>query len=150
MRRVCECRIQSTRVEPSTVGERKVVDSKVREGGPCRNKRSRNCFSHTQLGVWVIVCKGPSHNVGCKITVSLLLFAIAWPNPHPSLKLGIVLVIPSWGHLSVSFIVSPCSPGGFIEVVSCSVFTFVLSWHASKGTFSLLYLSIVTFCCNKG
>ena len=90
MRRVVKCRIQYTRVEPSTVGERKVVDSEAREGGPCRNKRSRNCFSHTQLGVWVMVC-----SVGCKITVSLLLFAIAWPNPHPSLKLGIVLVIPS-------------------------------------------------------
>ena len=95
MRRVGKCRIQYTGVEPSTVGERKVVDSEVREGGPCRNERSRNCFSHTQLGVWVIVCRGDSRNVGCKIAVSLLLFAIAWPNPHRSLKLGIVLVIPS-------------------------------------------------------
>ena len=95
MRRVGKCRIQYTGVELSTVGERKVVDSEVREGGPCRNERSRNCFSHTQLGVWVIVCRGDSRNVGCKIAVSLLLFAIAWPNPHRSLKLGIVLVIPS-------------------------------------------------------
>ena len=95
MRRVGNCRIQYTRVEPNKIGERKVVDSEVREGGPCRNKRSRNYFSHTQLGVWVIVCRGPSCNVGCEITVSLSLFAIAWPNPHPSLKLGIVLVIPS-------------------------------------------------------
>lgn len=91
MGRVGKCRIQYTRVEPSTVGERKVVDSEVREGGPCRNER----VSHTQLGIWIIVCGGPSRDVGCKITVSLLLFAIAWPNPHPSLKLGIVLVIPS-------------------------------------------------------
>ena len=60
-----------------------------------QEQKKQNCFSHAQLGVWVIVCKGPSRNVGCKITVSLFVFAIAWPNPHPSLKLGIVLVIPS-------------------------------------------------------
>ena len=95
MRRVGKCRIQDTRVEPSTGGERKVVDSEVREGGPCRNERSRNCFSHTQLGVWVIVCGESSCNVGCNAPVFLFLFAIAWPNPHPSLKLGTVLVIPS-------------------------------------------------------
>ena len=33
MRRVGKCRIQYTRVEPSTVGERNVVYSGVREGG---------------------------------------------------------------------------------------------------------------------
>ena len=44
MRRVGKCRVQYTRVEPSIVGERKVVDSEVREGGPYRNKRSRIVF----------------------------------------------------------------------------------------------------------
>ena len=54
MRRVGKCRTQYTRVEPSTVGERNVVYSGVREGGTCRNDRSRNCFVFSFC--FVMVC----------------------------------------------------------------------------------------------
>ena len=76
------------------------MDSKVREGSRAmqEQKKQKLFFSNTTgcLGNSVRGGGGwSSCNVGCKVTVFLLLLVIAWPNPHPPLKLGIVLVIPS-------------------------------------------------------
>ena len=48
-----------------------------------RYERSRKRFSHTHLGVWVLVCGGYRSHGPWDCSLFLLLFAIAWPPTHP-------------------------------------------------------------------
>ena len=48
-----------------------------------RYERSKNRFSHTHLGVWVLVCRGYRSHGSRDCSLFLLPFTIAWPPTHP-------------------------------------------------------------------
>ena len=50
---------------------------------PAEVRKKRKTFSHTHLGVWVLVCGGYRSHGPWDCSLFLLPFAIAWPPTHP-------------------------------------------------------------------